>query len=276
MRKFISVSLVTILLGSDSSLMAQTPAGTTAKSHGYADVNGLKVYYERHGAGKPLVVLHGAFGWAMAYPQLSANRELIVIEQQGHAHTADVDRPLSYNQMADDTAAVLRYLRIEQADVFGYSMGGNIGLALAIRHPELVRKLAIFGSHASKIADAFDTESLKQFKSLPADFAPAVLKDPYDKFAPNPADWPKLVAKIKKMELEFKGFAREDMQAIKSHVLVALGDRDAVRAEHAVEMYRLIPHAELAIFPKADHFMIFQSPDKLFPTIKTFLDAPTP
>jgi pimeloyl-ACP methyl ester carboxylesterase len=201
---------------------------------------------------------------------------VIAIELQGHGHTADIDRPLTIEQMADDTAALLKHLKVEQADFFGYSMGGNVALAVAIRHPDLVGKMAINGSHFGKIEDAFDPETLKQFKSMPADFAPAMLKDPYDKAAPDPKHWPVLVGKVKKMVMEFKGFTREDMKAIKAPILITLGDRDAVRVEHAVEMYRLIPNAQLAIFPAADHFLLWQNPEKMLPTIAAFLNAPIP
>jgi pimeloyl-ACP methyl ester carboxylesterase len=242
----------------------------------YAAVNGLKMYYEIHGTGRPLVLLHGAFGFATTYPTLAKGRQVIAVELQGHGHTADIDRPLTYEQMADDTAALLRELKIEQADFFGYSMGGTVALGVAIRHPELVRKLAINGSHYGKIEDAQEPETFKLFSSLPPDFAPPPLKDPYDKVAPDPKQWPTLVAKVKKMGLEFKGFAREDLKSIKAHVLVTIGDHDGVRPEHAVEMFRLIPNAQLAVFPGADHFLLWQSPEKLLPTIAAFLDAPMP
>lgn len=244
------------------------------KKTGYASVNGLKMYYEIHGAGRPLVLLHGAFGWANVHPILAKNRQVIAVELQGHGHTADIDRPLTAEQMADDTAALLKQLKIDQADFFGYSMGGNVALAVAIRHPSLVRKLAINGSHASKMAEAYEPETYKQFQSLPADFAPKILKDHYDAVAPDPKQWPALVGKIKKMGLEFKGFAREDMRSIKAPVLITLGDRDGVRAEHAVEMFRLIPNAQLAVFPGGDHFMLFTRPETLLPPIAAFLDAP--
>ena len=125
-----------------------------------------------------------------------------------------------------------------------------------------------------RMEDAYDPEVFKQFKSLPADFAPAVLKDPYDKVAPDPKQWPNLVAKIKKMGLEFKGFTRDEMKSIKAPVLITMGDRDVVRPEHAVEMFRLIPNSQLAIFPGADHFLLWTSPDKLLPTVAEFLNAP--
>jgi pimeloyl-ACP methyl ester carboxylesterase len=174
-------------------------AGAAVNVQGnYASVNGLKMYYEIHGTGRPLVLLHGAFGWATAYPTLAKDRQVIALELQGHGHTADIDRPLTYEQMADDTAALLEHLKIEQADIFGYSMGGNVALAMAIRHPTLVRKVAINGSHYGKIEDAYDPETLKQFKSLSSDFAPKVLKDPYDKVAPDPKQWPALVARSRR------------------------------------------------------------------------------
>jgi pimeloyl-ACP methyl ester carboxylesterase len=242
----------------------------------YATVNGLKMYYEIQGTGRPLVLLHGAFGWATVYPALAKGRQLIAPELQGHGHTADIDRPLTFEQLADDTAALLKQLKIEQADFFGYSMGGTVALAVTIRHPELVRKLAVLGSNYGKMEDAYDPATAKQFKSLSSDFAPPMLKDPYDRVAPDPKQWPVLVAKVKNMGSEFKGFAREDVQSIKAHVLVAIGDRDAVRPEHAVEMFRLIPNAQLAVFPGADHFLLWQSPEKVLPTVAAFLDTPVP
>ena len=169
-----------------------------------------------------------------------------------------------------------KHLKIEQADVFGYSMGGTVALAIAIRHPEVVRKVAINGAHFGKLEEAFEPELFRQFQNLPADFAPPPLKDAYDKVAPDPKHWPTLVAKVKKLGLEFQGFAREDLKAIKAPVLIAQGDRDFTRPEHAVEMFRLIPNAQLAVFPGADHFLIHQAPEKLFPMVAAFLDAPVP
>jgi pimeloyl-ACP methyl ester carboxylesterase len=202
-------------------IMGDEPPAKPAKVEGnYASVNGLNMYYEVHGTGRPLVLLHGAFGWATVYPTLAKDRQVIAVELQGHGHTAEIDRPLAFEQMADDTAALLRHLKIEQADVFGYSMGGTVALALAIRNPGLVGAVAVNGANWGKIEDAYEPEAFKQFKSMPADFAPPVLKGPYDKVAPDPKKWPVLVAKVKKMGLEFKGFAREDMRSIKAPVLI--------------------------------------------------------
>jgi pimeloyl-ACP methyl ester carboxylesterase len=241
----------------------------------YANVNGLKMYYEIHGTGKPLVLLHGAFGWANVYPALAKDRQQIAVELQGHGHTADIDRPLTIEQMADDVATLLRQLKIERADVFGYSMGGNVALGLAIRHPDVVHRVAINGSHFAPTEEAYEPESFKQFKSLPADFAPPLLKGPYDKVAPDPKQWPALVAKVKKMGLEWKGFTREQMKSIKAPVLITLGDRDGVKPEHAVEMFRLVPNARLALFPGGDHFLLWTSPNTVLGPVAAFLDAPT-
>jgi pimeloyl-ACP methyl ester carboxylesterase len=270
------MSLVAALALSRGEADKPESGGTIEVKHGYAVVNGLKMHYETYGAGKPLVVLHGAFGWATNFPTLAKTRQVIAVELQGHGHTADIDRPLSLEQLADDVAALLKDLDIKQADFFGYSMGGNVALAIAIRHPNLVGKVAVNGSHYGSIDDAYEPENLKQFKSLPANFAPPILKDHYDRVAPDPKQWPVLVAKVKKMGLEFKGFARQDVKAIKAPVLITLGDRDGVRPEHAVEMFRLIPNAQLVIFPGADHFLLFQDPEKLLTTVAAFLDAPMP
>jgi pimeloyl-ACP methyl ester carboxylesterase len=241
----------------------------------YANVNGLKMYYEIHGTGKPLVLLHGAFGWANVYPALAKDRQQIAVELQGHGHTADIDRPLTVEQMADDVATLLRQLKIERADVFGYSMGGNVALGLAIRHPDVVHRVAINGSHFAPTGEAYEPEAFKQFKSLPADFAPPLLKGPYDKVAPDPKQWPVLVAKVKKMGLEWKGFTREQMKSIKAPVLITLGDRDGVKPEHAVEMFRLVPNARLALFPGGDHFLLWTSPNTVLGPVAAFLDTPT-
>lgn len=266
-----------------SDTPAQTATESSAKSEPapvttshYAAVNGLQMYYEQQGTGRPLVLLHGAFGTATIFPALAKGRQVIAVELQGHGHTADIDRPLTVEQMADDTAALLKQLKIEQADFFGYSMGGNVALAIAIRHPGLVRRLAINGSNSAKIDVAYEPETFQQFQNLPADFAPALLKGPYDKVAPDPKQWPVLVSKIKKMGLESPGFTHEDLQSIKARVLIAQGDRDGVRPEHAVEMFRHIPNCQLAIFPGGDHFLIWQHPDQLLPVVATFLNAPGP
>jgi pimeloyl-ACP methyl ester carboxylesterase len=268
-----------VLLLASAATKADEPAvspkeGPANMPGRYAHVNGLKMYYEVHGTGSPLVLLHGAFGVATVYPILAKDRQVIAVELQGHGHTGDIDRPLSALQMADDVAALLNELKIDRADVFGHSMGGNVAIALAIRHPERVRKMAVNGTHFGSLEEAYGPDGPKQFQNIPADFAPPPLKAPYDRVAPDPKQWPTLVAKVKQMALTFPGFAREEMKAIKAPVLITIGDRDGVRPEHTVEMFRLIPSSQLAIFPGADHFLLWQNPEKLLPVVAEFLNAP--
>jgi pimeloyl-ACP methyl ester carboxylesterase len=246
--------------------------GTEAKGK-YASINGLKMYYEIHGTGEPLVLLHGSFVWATNYPTLARGRQIILIDMQGHGRTADINRPFSFEQMADDTAALLKHLKIEQADVFGYGMGGTIGLALAIRHPGLVRRLAICSAVYRPVEESYPKDVLDAFREMtPERFAPKELKKPYDKMSPAP-NWRRLVAKIVQMERDFKGFSQEQMKAIKAEVFIAAGDHYDVGLEHVVEMHHLIPKSQLAVFPNSDHLLLLTNPDKILIQIREFLNS---
>ena len=270
-RDMASTSSIFLIL---AIFACQGTAAQETKAKGeYASVNGLKMYYEIHGKGQPLVLLHGSFMWGTNYPSLSQGRQVIAIDMQGHGRTADINRPFTFEQMADDTAALLKHLKIEQTDVFGYSMGGTIGLALAIRHPGLVRRLAIYGSVYRPIEESYPPDVLKDFRAItPETFAPRELKEPYDKMSPAP-NWRGLVAKIIQMERDFKGFSQEQMKAIQAEVFIGAGDRDDVGLEHVVEMHNLIPKSQLAVFPNSDHLLFFTNPDKLLPQIKEFLNT---
>jgi pimeloyl-ACP methyl ester carboxylesterase len=222
------------------------------------------------------VLLHGAFGtaesWSHILPALTKSRKVIIVEQQGHGHTADRDAPLSYEQMADDTAALLRKLGTKGVDVFGYSDGGVVGLALAIRHPDLVGRLAILGANAGSMEATYERQMYEQFLSLPDDFAPAVLKDPYDRVAPDKSRWPVLLRKIKDLGRKFGGFREEQLRSIKAPTLIMQGDRDGVKPEHAVAIMRMIPRSQLAIFPDGDHFVLFTRAATVIQTFMTFFD----
>ena len=245
---------------------------TTVKGE-YASVNGLKMYYEIHGTGRPLVLLHGSFMSAIFYPALAEGRQVMTVDLQGHGRTADIDRPFTFEQMADDVAALLKQLKIEQADIFGYSMGGTVGLALTIRHPELVRRLAIFGSPYRPIEEAWSPDMIKGWNEItPENFAPEDLKVPYEKMSPAP-NWKGLVAKILQMEKDFKGFSKEQMRAIKAEVFIGAGDRNDASPEHLAEMHSLIPKSQLAIFPNTEHIVLMTNPDRVLPQIKEFLNA---
>src|SRR5262249_30378409 len=176
---------------------------TSAQKSGYAPVNGLNMYYEAYGEGPPLLVLHGAYFtvdlMGPIVPALAESRQVIAVELQGHGRTADIDRPITYEQMADDSAALLRHLGIDPADVFGYSMGGGVALQLAIRHPDVVRKLVV--ASASYRSDGMHAVALEMFPSIsPELFAGSPIEEAYLRTAPNPGDFPKLVDKLKALD----------------------------------------------------------------------------
>jgi pimeloyl-ACP methyl ester carboxylesterase len=268
-----------------------TPTTETTPQTGYAPVNGLQMYYEIHGNGEPLVLLHGAFGaidlWGPILTTLAEHHQVIAIELQGHGHTADIiDRPLSYEQMADDVAALMAHLGIAQADVVGYSMGGTTGLQVAIRHPQLVRKLVTVSpnyrsdGYYPELLAGLPQMTLETFVGTPEEAA-------YLRHAPHPEDFPVLVEKLKVLPQEF-AFPEEDVTAIAAPTLVVLGDADVVRPEHAVALFRLLgggvpgglvslPSSQLAILPGITHgTIVLERTDELVAMIEAFLAAPMP
>jgi pimeloyl-ACP methyl ester carboxylesterase len=235
----------------------------------YATLDELDLYYEVHGEGPPLLLLHGAYMTAdMMAPlaqALAATRQVIVPEMQAHGRTADVDRPLSYEQMADDMALLLGHLGHEQADVAGYSMGGGAALQLAIRHPGLVRRLVV--ASASYRYDGMPEEAIAMFPSItPEMFAGSPMETEYKRLAPRPDDFPLLVEKLKTLDTTDFAWPEEDVRAIPAPTLIMLGDSDGVRLEHAVELFRLrgggvmgdlsgMPQSQLAVLPGTSHFV---------------------
>jgi pimeloyl-ACP methyl ester carboxylesterase len=219
---------------------------------GYSVVNGLKMYYEIHGAGKPLVLIHGggstiqtSFGRILS--ALSENRKVIAVELQAHGHTNDRNIPLSFEQDADDVSTLLRNLKIRNADFFGFSNGANTTLQIAIRHPEIVNKI-IVGSGFYKRSGVYD-QFWDFMQQSTLEQMPQPYKDAYLQIAPDPDNIQNLHDKCSRRMNEFKDWSDRDLQAIAAPALLIIGDQDMVRPEHAVEMYRLIPHAKLAILP---------------------------
>jgi len=260
------------------ALLALGVAATPLRAE-YADVNGLHMYYEIHGSGPPIVLLHGGgstieTSFAGYWPALAKSRKVIAVEEQAHGRTADIDRPLRFEQTADDVAALLRRLGVEQADIFGYSNGGSTALQIAIRHPKLVRKLVVMSAiyKADGMPPAF-WESMK--KASLADM-PAELKDAYLRVAPHPEQLQVMHDKCVARMLAFKDWPDEQIAGIEAHTLVLVGDADVVRPEHAVEMYRRLPHAQLAVLPGVDHMSIVKRTALPLAMIEAFLDEPAP
>lgn len=262
---------------------------TTPPESGYASVNGLNMYYEIHGTGRPLVLLHGALSaigtsFGKLLPSLAKTRQIIAIEQQAHGHTADIDRPMTIEQMAEDTAALLRHLGIKGADIFGWSMGAGVALQIAIKHPDLVAKLVV--ASVSYSSDGLYPAVLEGEEAMkPENLAGTPWQEEYSRIAPHPEDWPKLIEKVKHMDQEFQGWQPEDVQSIQSPTLVIIGDSDIVRPEHAVEMFRLLgggvpgdltglPRSQLAVLPGSTHVILVDHSDWLVSMISAFLDTP--
>lgn len=258
---------------------------------GYASVNGLNMYYEIHGTGSPLVLLHGALttidtSFGKILPSLAKTRQVIAVEQQAHGHTADIDRQLTYEQMAEDTTTLLRQLKIERADFFGYSMGSAIAMQIAIKHPDLVRKLVVISPSYSN--DGLYPEVLEgEEKMKPEDLDGSEWQKAYSRIAPNPENWHMLIAKEQQLTREFKGWTPDEIQAIKPPTFIIIGDSDIVRPEHVIEIFRLLgggvagdlvglPRSRLAVLPGTTHVTLVDRSDWLLSMITDFLDAPMP
>jgi pimeloyl-ACP methyl ester carboxylesterase len=260
----------------------------------YAEVNGLRLYYETRGAGRPLLVLHGAYMTVEAMgslvPDLAETRRVISVELQGHGRTADVaDRPITYEGMADDVAALLRHLGIDEADAFGFSMGGGVALQLAIRHPDSVRRLVVVS--ASYTSNGMQPELHEMIPSItPEMFAGSPIEAAYREVAPKPQDFPVLVEKLKELDMTPFDWGAENVREIGAPTMIVVGDSDAVSLEHAVGMFRLLgggamgdlsglPDSQLVVLPGTAHFIppgcgVLDRAEWLVPMIGRFLDAP--
>jgi pimeloyl-ACP methyl ester carboxylesterase len=257
----------------------------------YAPVNGLNLYYEIHGQGRPLVLLHGAFSgigtsFGQMLPGLAQGRQVIAVELQGHGRTADIDRPLSVKLMAQDIAALLEHLGAEPADVFGYSLGAAVAFQLALDHPQRVRKLVLMS--LTYQLDGFHPGLMEGMGQLQPEFLHgSPFHDEYLRLAPRPEDFPRLVEKIKTFNANLPEWTEADVRAITAPVMIVIGDSDIVRPEHAVAMFRLwgggvagdtmgLPAARLAILPGTTHVTTAYRGEWLVPMVTEFLDAPLP
>jgi pimeloyl-ACP methyl ester carboxylesterase len=266
--------------------------GKTTGVGGYADVNGIKLYYEVHGTGHPLILLHGGLGATSMFgpvlPALATGRQVIAVDLQGHGRTADIDRPISPQLMADDIAALIEHLKLDRPDLMGYSLGGGVALFTAIRHPDLVGKLVIVSTNFKR--SGVYTEMLAQQAQVGPEAAEAMKQTPmyqlYASIAPRPEDWARLLGKIgDAMKGEFD-FSKE-IAGIKATTMIVAGDADIFPPSHAVEFFGLLgggkrdggwdgsgrPNARLAILPGLTHYTIFNAP-ALAATVIPFLDEP--
>jgi pimeloyl-ACP methyl ester carboxylesterase len=258
---------------------AAVQATSVPTKTGHVEANGVSYYFEIHGKGEPLLLLHGGLGsidmFAPVLPILAKGREVIGVDLYGHGRTALTDRPVSLIDMGDDLATVLTELGYDQVDVLGYSMGGGIGLRLAIQHPEKVRRLVV--ASAPFAQDGFFPEMLPQQAAVGAAMADMMKETPmyksYVAVAPKPEDFPKLLDRMGELMRAPYNWA-EDVKTLKMPVMLVYGDSDMVRPEHIVEFYQLLGGGlkdagwmrehmsknRLAILPDLTHYEAFASP----------------
>lgn len=231
-----------------------TPGKETTQdsSSGYASVNGLKMYYEIHGTGIPLVLIHGGgstiqttFGRVLSY--FAKTHKVIAVEIQAHGHTADIDRPLSFQQDADDIAALLKQLSIDKADIFGFSNGASTTLQYAIRHPEMTNRIIVASTFYNKAGapDWFwDMMSKPTFEGMPQPY-----KDAFLEINPDTNALHRMYERDVARMQSFPDISDEQMKSIKAPAFIIIGDRDVATPEHAAEMHRLLSNSRLAIIP---------------------------
>lgn len=270
------------------------PAAVVAQQRpttGYAPVDGLKMYYEVHGSGDPVVLLHGAFmtitnNWTGWIEELSKTRKVIAIEMQGHGRTADIPRDITPENLADDVAALLDYLKIPRADLIGYSMGGAVAMHCAIRHPDKVRKVVVISSMLRR--DGVVQEGQDALATLTADaFKGTPIETEYKRLNPNPEDFPKFVKRLLAMDTKEHDIRDDQLKATTAPMFFIFGDSDGVRLEHIAEMFRLkggevhgdikpLPASRLAILPATTHVTLMQRMSVIVPMVNDFLDAKPP
>jgi pimeloyl-ACP methyl ester carboxylesterase len=248
----------------------------TRETRGYAPVNRLKMYYEIEGTGDPLVCIPPAFGYAgvNSFPALVQSHSVITVDLQGHGHTADIpERPITFEQHAKDVAGLLKYLGIAKADFFGESFGGVIATMIAVHYPELVGRVATYGATLGAPQIAVKPEVLRtDLASTPDSRSIQFQRENYKQVAPDPGYWPKIWGKV--TSNQWGGFSNEELASIKAPVLIAIGDHDFVRLDHALETFKLIPNAELAVIPDAGHFALFWEQERVIPVVEHFLQKP--
>jgi pimeloyl-ACP methyl ester carboxylesterase len=241
----------------------------------YALVNDQRLYYEVHGSGKPLVLLHGGLmtiglNFGPLLEPLAASRQVIAVELQGHGHTADAGRAMTIEALACDLVALLDYLRIDQADLFGFSLGGLVACAVALAVPSRVGKLIVASADVHRPPGREGAPLGKDRLPTPADFQ--AWRDAYEAVAPDPAHFDEFAAKNSAMVHEFAGWT-DELRSLQMPTLLIFGDRDFTPLPHVVELFELLPDAQLAVLPGTTHVGVTRRPSEVLALITPFLDA---
>ena len=247
---------------------------------GYADVNGLHMYYEAAGDGTPLVLLHGGvctidLSFASLIPTLATKHRVIAVELQGHGRTADIDRPITPSNSAADVVALLDVLGIDRAHVLGHSMGAEVALELGVSHPDRVRSLVPVSASVRPDGmhpDLADPSRYAESTRLPTAQDYADMTEAYRKLSPHPEHFDEFFATLASSNAEPQGWNDEQLAGITAPTLIVLGDHDFVTIEHAGVMLELIPGSQLAVLPGTTHMQATRRPDLLLPLLAAFLD----
>ncbi|MGN6604126.1 MAG: alpha/beta fold hydrolase [Ginsengibacter sp.] len=277
-----------LLIATGIMLIAIQSNGQQVKpsASGYAPVNGIKVYYEIYGKGMPLVLLHGAFytidlNWGQLIPELSKTRKVIAIEMQGHGHSPYSDRKLSIATLASDVAAVMDYLKIDSADVAGYSMGGSVAYQFAVKYPNRLRKLVIISSTYKSGGWLPEVNAgLKNLK--PEYFDNTPLQTAYNATAPDKTQWRKFLTQMFAFAGEPFDIGDSNIAKIKAPVLIISGDNDGLNKVELMKTYQLLgggvsadmqpmPKSHLAIIPSQGHVSLMMDSEAIFNYMNEFL-----
>jgi pimeloyl-ACP methyl ester carboxylesterase len=251
----------------------------TGERSGFADVNGLHMYYELHGQGTPLLLLHGGImtidlSFARLIPPLAQSHLVIGVEMQGHGRTADIERTLTPAALAEDIVGLLDHLDIDRAHVLGHSMGGATALELAVSHPTRVQSIVPVSASVRPDGmheDVTDPAKMATSTRLPTARDFADMRDAYTKLSPHPERFDAFIAATGRANLDMVGWSDEQLAGITAPTLLIIGDHDFVTIEHAALMKKLIPDAYLAVLPNTTHMDATRRPELLVPMVSDFI-----
>ena len=247
---------------------------------GYAPVNGLNLYYEVHGEGSPLVLLHGGLltidlNFAGLIPELATRHQVVALELQGHGRTADIERGITPANSAADVVGLLDHLGVESAHVLGHSMGGAVTMELAVNHPTRVRSvvpISITVRPEGMHEDFSDPEKMAASTRMPTQAHFAEMTEAYARLSPHPEHFTDFMTTMSQSAADLRSWSDEQLAGITAPVLLVLGDHDFTTLEHAALMHRLIPGSQLAVLPATTHMEVTQRVELLVPLLARFLD----
>lgn len=248
--------------------------------NGYADVNGLHLYYEVSGEGSPLVLLHGGMltidlNFATLIPELEKRHTVIGVELQGHGRTADIDRPMTFPAFASDVVALLDQLGIDKAHVLGHSVGAGVALELAVSYPDRVRSIVPVSGSVDPSGSHPDLQDPSKFETselMPTQEDFVAMQEAWAKLSPHPDKFNEVMMKTGNTTAAWSGWTDEQLAGITAPTLIVLGDRDFTVVEHGAEMLAKIPGSQLAVLPGTTHMQATRRADLLLPMLAAFLD----